>query len=260
MRSIILLLAIAPSTALADYTLDGTNRTASHDCGKDDEVKLRGGGNTLTVTGTCKKVMVQGIGNKLTIAATARLSIMGDSNTAAVDAADEISVHGTGNDVTYVRTLGRAALKRKVHGNSRVEQAGAGGGAAPAPAPTPAPTAQPPAPDAPSADRKLTGGTGQTVSHDCGRGGKVQIEISSSKITLTGACSKVELAGSKNTIAIASTGELWVGGTENRGTLDAVDAITTGGNRNVLTYRRALTLKAPKLSLLGKGNSVTQAR
>jgi hypothetical protein len=258
MRSIILLLAIAPSTALADYTLDGTNRTASHDCGKDDEVKIRGGGNTLTVTGTCKKVMVQGIGNKLTIAATARLSIMGDSNTAAVDAADEISVHGTDNQVTYVRTLGRATLKRKVHGNSRVEQAGAGGGAS-APAPAPAPTAQPPASSAPSADRRFTGGTGQTVSHDCGRGGKVQIEISSSKITLTGACSKVELAGSKNTIAIASTGELWVGGTENRGTLDAVDAITTGGNRNALTYRRTVSLKAPKLSLLGKDNSVTLA-
>jgi hypothetical protein len=112
----------------------------------------------------------------------------------------------------------------------------------------------------PGSDRRFTGGTGQTVSHDCGNGGKVEIEISSSRITLTGNCSKVELRGSKNTIAIASVGELWVGGTENRGSVDAADVITTAGNRNVLTYRRGVTLRAPRLSLLGKDNSVTQAR
>jgi hypothetical protein len=111
-----------------------------------------------------------------------------------------------------------------------------------------------------AADKKFTGGTGQTVNHDCGAGGKVVIEISSSKITLTGECAKVDLLGSQNTVTIASTLELVVGGTENRGTLDAVDSITTLGNRNTLTYKRPVKAKSTKLALLGKGNSATVAK
>jgi hypothetical protein len=111
-----------------------------------------------------------------------------------------------------------------------------------------------------AAEKKITGGTGQSVSHDCGAGGKAIIEISSSKISLTGACSKVDLLGSHNTVAIASTIELIVAGTENRGTVDAVDRITTLGNRNVLTYKRPVNGKATQVALLGKGNSATPAK
>ena len=114
--------------------------------------------------------------------------------------------------------------------------------------------------DSKPADKRFTGGTGQTVSHDCGAGGKVAIEISSSNITLTGACAKVELGGSQNTVTIASAIELVVGGTENRGTVDAVDSITTLGNRNTLTYKRTVKAKTTKLALLGKGNSATVAK
>jgi len=116
------------------------------------------------------------------------------------------------------------------------------------------------APAPAAAEKRITGGTGQTVSHDCGAGGKVVVEISSSKIALTGACSKVDLLGSHNAVTVASTIELIVAGTENRGTLDAVDLITTLGNRNVLTYKRAVKEKKTKVALLGKGNSATAAK
>lgn len=113
---------------------------------------------------------------------------------------------------------------------------------------------------APAAEKRITGGTGQTVSHHCRAGGKVIVEISSSKIALTGACSKIDLLGSRNTVTVASTIELIVAGTENRGTLDAVDLITTLGNRNVLTYKRPAKTKQTRIALLGKGNSATAAK
>ena len=83
----------------------------------------------------------------------------------------------------------------------------------------------------------------QTVTVDCGEGGKVVVNGSTNNVTVTGGCAKVAVNGSANTVAI-----------------DAADKIAVNGSGNRVTYKKGFTKKSPKVARTGVGNKVSRAK
>ncbi|MBL8620123.1 MAG: DUF3060 domain-containing protein [Myxococcales bacterium] len=83
----------------------------------------------------------------------------------------------------------------------------------------------------------------QTVTVDCGDGGKVVVNGSSNNVTVTGGCAKVAVNGSANNVAI-----------------DAADKIAVTGSGNHVTYKKGFTKKSPKVARTGVGNKVSRAK
>lgn len=83
----------------------------------------------------------------------------------------------------------------------------------------------------------------QSVTVDCGDGGKVVVNGSSNNVTVTGGCAKVAVNGSANNVAI-----------------DAADKIAVTGSGNHVTYKKGFTKKSPKVARTGVGNKVSRAK
>jgi hypothetical protein len=84
---------------------------------------------------------------------------------------------------------------------------------------------------------------GKTVEHTCTQGEAINVAGNANTLTLHGPCAAVNLNGNKNTLAIDSLG-----------TLNAM------GNQNTVTWKAALSGKAPQVNSLGTGNKVSQAK
>ena len=56
---------------------------------------------SLTLTGACEKVSINGSATTVSIESALKVSVNGAGNAVSVDAADKISVNGTKNSVTY---------------------------------------------------------------------------------------------------------------------------------------------------------------
>ncbi len=83
----------------------------------------------------------------------------------------------------------------------------------------------------------------QTLSVDCGEGGKVVVNGSSNTVTVTGGCAKVVVNGSTNSVAI-----------------DAADKIAVNGSGNRVTYKKGYTKKSPKVARTGVANKVSRTK
>lgn len=106
-----LTLCLFPVAVMAG-TYNDSNQTITHDCDKDPEVLVNASNSTFTVTGTCKKVAINGSMVTATIASATTVAITGSSNTIDVDASDKITVSGAMNKVSYKKPI--AAKKTKV--------------------------------------------------------------------------------------------------------------------------------------------------
>lgn len=98
-----------------------------------------------------------------------------------------------------------------------------------------------------------------TLTVDCAKDKNVNLVGNRITVTLTGVCVKVTATGNHATV-IGSTTNAYVAGNENRLDLDGVDNIAVMGNRNTITYKKALAKKKTTLSIGGKGNSVNQTK
>jgi hypothetical protein len=96
---------LVSATAFAGGSYVDNNKTVTHDCGKEPEASVAGNGNTITFTGECTKVSVQGNANTLAIASTKTLSVAGNKNTVAVESTDNISTPGSDNSVTWKKPI-----------------------------------------------------------------------------------------------------------------------------------------------------------
>lgn len=113
MRKILIAaLVFTASTAAADVSIVDNNQTVTVDCAKDPSVSIAGNGAKVTLTGTCKAVVLAG--NKATVTGSATsVSIAGNENTGNFDAVDSLSITGNQNNVTYKKATD-AKKKTKV--------------------------------------------------------------------------------------------------------------------------------------------------
>jgi hypothetical protein len=123
MKVAVALLAILPTTALAERQIVDNNATITIDCAKDKEVSLIGNSITVTLVGTCTRVNVTG--NKEVVKGSATtFFIAGNHNTVTANETDDISVSGSHNTVTWKKGVSKAAPNVKNPGkDNKVSQA-----------------------------------------------------------------------------------------------------------------------------------------
>ncbi|TNF25873.1 MAG: DUF3060 domain-containing protein [Deltaproteobacteria bacterium] len=89
----------------AGFTVDKAAQTVSHDCSDGESVVVNGAQNTVTLTGNCGGVTVNGAYNKVSIAHVPDLTVNGQSNTVDVDAVAKVSMSGANNTVTWKKAI-----------------------------------------------------------------------------------------------------------------------------------------------------------
>lgn len=95
------LLAGPARPALADQVVVANKRVATLDCAKDAAIAIRGDRNTIHVVGTCTSISIAGDRNEVTVVAAGSASVLGNSNTLAINVVDAIEVSGNKNSVSY---------------------------------------------------------------------------------------------------------------------------------------------------------------
>jgi len=99
--------------AAADVSIVDNDQTIAVDCATDPNVSIMGNQATVSLTGTCAKVVISG--NHATVSGSAALvSILGNHNTARLDGVDTISVSGNHNTATYKKPVNPKLKKTKV--------------------------------------------------------------------------------------------------------------------------------------------------
>lgn len=111
----VLACAFGPLTARAQddaeqarIEVTGSGETSTHECKPEVEVAVTGASNTVTLTGECKSITVEGA-----------------SNTVKAEATGAITVTGTANTVTWKRALGKAKqpkIRRTGAGNKVTQE------------------------------------------------------------------------------------------------------------------------------------------
>jgi hypothetical protein len=105
MRGLMLVAALLSFASIAhagDTIVFGdSGATATHDCAAQPKVAITGAHNTITLTGACAKVAINGTGNRVTIASAALLAVTGSTNVVVVDTTAKIAVSGTQNKVSW---------------------------------------------------------------------------------------------------------------------------------------------------------------
>ena len=101
----------------------------------------------------------------------------------------------------------------------------------------------------------------QKITVDCAKERGVNIVGNKAVVTLTGVCEEVNISGNKATVK-GSVRQVNVSGNDNLLTLEGVDAILVSGNKNTITYKKALKDAAKKPSALNSGsdNKISQVK
>jgi hypothetical protein len=97
----------------------------------------------------------------------------------------------------------------------------------------------------------------QTVEVDCAKDPEVNLVGNHIALTTKGVCTKISITGNHETVNGSATG-VSVLGNHNTINLAAADKVTVAGNYNNVTVRKAVSLKAPRISNVGNHNQVTQ--
>jgi hypothetical protein len=98
------------------------------------------------------------------------------------------------------------------------------------------------------------------IDHDCSKEPEVSVNASDATATFKGTCEKIAINGSNSKITVDGVKRLAITGSANTLTLDAVDKIAVTGSGNTVTYKKGLSGAKAKVSSLGKGNKVMQAK
>ena len=96
----LLALMLLSKAALADVNEIDNNKTHAVDCAKDATVRVSGNGNTFTLKGTCKNVLISGNKNTVKGDGAASVALSGNENTVALTI-EALAVSGDKNTVTY---------------------------------------------------------------------------------------------------------------------------------------------------------------
>ncbi len=107
--SVSLLLAIAARAARAGddtWVLSDAGAKATHDCGKQPKVVINASRDTITLTGKCARVRVNGGSIAITAESIADLSVNGAENAITVDELGKIAMTGAENKIVWKTALG----------------------------------------------------------------------------------------------------------------------------------------------------------
>ena len=104
------LVLLAPGLATADKSLD---KDGVWDCAKDPVVVIANGDGAYTFKGTCKKIVVAGGENKLTVESVDILEVAGAENKIDVNTVGTIIVGGADNKITWKKAATGTSPKIK---------------------------------------------------------------------------------------------------------------------------------------------------
>ncbi len=264
--------------------VEGMSQRLTVACGTEG-AKVQGMGNTVTLTGTCATVLVEGSDNTVHIAVLGRLTVAGMNNkvywTSGIDGATpKITKEGVGNTVAKKTPADADAPTAKPQ-TAPSTAAPSSGGTASATASTPTSstkaTAQPgnPTLTVGSGDKTVAmgaGGSGPSVSakktsstapaHSAaaaGVGTPILVPTNQQVKTMDCEGRAVSVQGNANRLTLRGLcGPITVGGNENILDVGATTRIDTSGNRNVVKYRELVDNKTPVVTSGGTGNRVSK--
>jgi hypothetical protein len=273
--------------------VEGMSQRLTVACGSEG-AKVQGMGNTVTLTGPCSTVLVEGSDNTVHIATLGRLTVAGMNNkvywTAGIDGATpKITKEGIGNTVSQKTPAdtGAPAPRPQTTAPSSGSGTGTAGATASTPTSSAAATAKPGNPTLAvgSGDKKVSmGASGDGASMSARRGDPAPAKPAassargSSTAPATGSglpilvptnqqvktmdCDgrAVSVQGNGNRLTLrGQCGPVTVGGNENILDVGSTTRIDTSGNRNVVRYRELVNDKAPVVTSGGTGNRVSRA-
>jgi Protein of unknown function (DUF3060) len=97
--------ASVASLAHASVDFQEAGQTVTHDCGQDPDVSISGSTSTVTLTGRCLSVAVNGAANTVSIASSEKVAVNGSTNEVHIDATNKIAVVGSNNQVTWKKAI-----------------------------------------------------------------------------------------------------------------------------------------------------------
>jgi hypothetical protein len=253
---------------------------------------VQGSGNTVTLTGPCESVLVEGQNNTVHIATLGSVKVAGMGNkvywSAGIGGATpKVTKEGMGNTVERKAPADTDAPAAKPQTTTPSTGSGTAGATASSPTSTAAATAKPgnPTLTVGSGDRKVAmGASGDGASMSAKRGDPAPAKPaassarSASTAPATGSglpilvptnqqvktmdCDgrAVSVQGNGNRLTLkGQCGPVTVGGNENILDIGSTTRIDTSGNRNVVKYRELVNDKAPVVTSGGSGNRVSRA-
>jgi len=269
--------------------VDGMSQRLTVACGTEG-AKVQGMGNTVTLTGTCATVLVEGSDNTVHIATLGRLTVAGMNNkvywTSGIDGATpKITKEGVGNVVAKKTPADTEAPAAKPQTAPSTTTPSSGGGSATATASTP--TSSTTASAKPGNPTLTVGSGAGTVAMGAGGSGGPSVSAKKTATTTHPAATSsasatgvgtpilvptnqqvktidcegraVSVQGNANRLTLKGRcGPITVGGNENILDVGSTTRIDTSGNRNVVKYRELVDDKAPVVSSGGTGNRVSK--
>ena len=268
--------------------VEGMSQRLTVACGTEG-AKVQGMGNTVTLTGMCATVLVEGSDNTVHIAVLGRLTVAGMNNkvywTSGIDGATpKITKEGIGNTVAK-KTPADTEAPPKPQTTPSTTTPSSGGGTASATATTPTSsttaTAKPGNPTLTVGSGEKTvamgaGGAGPAVSATksgaapprtasgtsataAGVGTPILVPTNQQVKAMDCEGRAVSVQGNANRLTLRGRcGPVTVGGNENIIELGSTTRIDTSGNRNVVKYRELVNDKVPVVTSGGTGNRVSK--
>lgn len=96
---------VVAAPAYADVSINDSGGAPSHDCATDPVLSLNASSTTLTVTGACDVVSINGSMSTVTIESAVKVSVNGSGNNLTITGVDRLSITGTKNTVTYKQSV-----------------------------------------------------------------------------------------------------------------------------------------------------------
>ena len=103
---------LLPSLAVAEKRFSSDGRGVTWDCNTDPNVAIEGNNGTFTLTGACKKIVVDGNQNNIHVDAADKVTINGNENKVDAGTLGSLAVNGNTNTfkakthVTHVSSPG----------------------------------------------------------------------------------------------------------------------------------------------------------
>lgn len=236
--------ATATATATTTAGAPAQANATPLDCTKKKSQAITKSNGVYAVTGACDKVALSGSNNIVTIESTKNLAVSGGNNTVTVTAADKIAATGKNNTVTWSAAITGSAPKTAATGKSNtITQAGA----------TVPSTAA-------GGNATATTTVAPNGAIDCGKQASHSIATNDGTYTYVGKCELITVDGNNNKVTIESAGGLAINGNKNTISATAVEKLGVVGNENKVTWKKGVTTAKPKLSNVGNGNAISQAK
>ena len=96
-------LALVPTAAHAEKVFKKATANETWDCATDPNVRISQDKGTFGLLGECKRVIVSGKKNVVTIQSTTKLAVSGTGNMVLVDDVATIAVSGRANQITWTK-------------------------------------------------------------------------------------------------------------------------------------------------------------